>query len=450
MASGGEVAAYSPGVDLVSRGDLALAEGQRAAARGHFLEATDLSEPAAEAMARLRLLGMSGNLGAMVHGPKLDLALGQCGGDWCTLAKVDYHRLVPVALGASREEAVRLAQSLVHSLPGPALARLYLLTEDASYLKSLEQQEELDGLGQALLMSKGVLPPVPGTWFLGMGLTGSQGEGIAGSAVFLHPDLFWQQWWLRSGLWFSSRGSFGGNLLVEGPGDFTPRLLFSGSDAFVDFYEGGDRTSLQVRRAKLGLGPVIRSGAWTVGAPFLWMPGNGGDGWQRLAGLGLEISLDHRSGAGNQLRGTLFSLESRRLWGDADDLFLFADSRGFLPVLGGVIATRLTFQGALIEGLPEWMLPVVGGSELHRGAWHARWRSARIATADLEQRWRVSRGFGMVAFGNVAWVQESGLHPAGGAGIRLVLPPEDWNVVRVDVARSDTGWSITAGWGEAF
>ena len=33
VASGGEVAAYSPGVDAVSRGDLALAEGERGEAR---------------------------------------------------------------------------------------------------------------------------------------------------------------------------------------------------------------------------------------------------------------------------------------------------------------------------------------------------------------------------------------------------------------------------------
>ena len=450
VASGGEVGAYSPAIDAVSRGDLALAEGERAQARSHFLEAVHLADPAAEAMARLRLLSLSGNLGAVVHGPNLDDALARCEGDWCTLAKSDYHRIVPVALGASRSEAIRLAELLVEVLPGPAMARLYLLTGDQAHLESLTQQSELDGLGKGLVMSKGALAPNPGTWFLGVGLSGAAGLGIAGNAVFFHPDLFWQQWWLKSGVWFSSRGSFGGALVVEGPSSVAPRLSIAGSDAYVDFYEDETRTSLRVRRGNLALGPVYRAGVWKLGVPGLLVLGDTGAGWQRSAGVGVEVSMDHRSGHGNQLRGALVSVESRRVWGDVDELFVFADSRGYLPFLAGVLAARVTFQGALIEGVPDWMLPVVGGNELHRGAWHARWRAPKIGTADLEQRWRLTPSVGAVLFTNTAWVQEAGFHPGVGMGLRLVLPPEDWNIVRMDLGLSDTGWSLTAGWGEAF
>ncbi|MEE2750908.1 MAG: hypothetical protein VX519_05725 [Myxococcota bacterium] len=450
MASGAEIAAYSPAIDAVSRGDLALAQGERAEARAHFLEAVHLADPAAEAMARLRLLGLSGNLGAVVHGPKLDDALARCEGDWCAIAKSDYHRIVPVPLGASRSEAIRLARLLVDVLPGPALARLYVLTEDPAHLESLQQQVQLDGLGTGLVMSQGGRPPNPGTWFLGMGLTGSAGVGVAGNAVFFHPDLFWKEWWMKSGVWFSSRGSFGGTLAVEGPSSVAPRLSIAGSDAFVDFYEGETRTSLRVRRGNLALGPVYRAGAWKFGVPALLTLGDSGEGWQRSAGVGLEVTVDHRRGRGNQLRGVLVSLESRRVWGDVDDLFVFADSRGFVPFGAGVLAGRMTFQGAFVEGIPDWLLPVVGGSELHRGAWHARWRAPRIGTVDLEQRWRLTPSIGAVVFSNTAWVQGTGFHPGAGIGVRLVLPPEDWNIVRMDLGFSDTGWSVTAGWGEAF
>ena len=51
---------------------------------------------------------------------------------------------------------------------------------------------------------------------------------------------------------------------------------------------------------------------------------------------------------------------------------------------------------------------------------------------------------------NGALVAGNGFHPAGGVGLRLLLPPEESNVSRVDLAFSDTGWGLYAAWGEAF
>ena len=55
-----------------------------------------------------------------------------------------------------------------------------------------------------------------------------------------------------------------------------------------------------------------------------------------------------------------------------------------------------------------------------------------------------------VVFVNGAWVAGDGPHPGGGAGIRLILPPEHLNVIRLDVAVSDSGWGIWSGFGETF
>ena len=55
-----------------------------------------------------------------------------------------------------------------------------------------------------------------------------------------------------------------------------------------------------------------------------------------------------------------------------------------------------------------------------------------------------------VIFVDGAWVQAEGFHPGVGAGLRIVLPPEDYNVVRLDLAFSDSGWGLSGAWGETF
>jgi len=119
-------------------------------------------------------------------------------------------------------------------------------------------------------------------------------------------------------------------------------------------------------------------------------------------------------------------------------------------MLGGVLGARVTHQQAFNPDIPFYRLPVVGGFSLHRGAYVNRWRAAWIATVDLEERWMVYGPVEMVLFGNAAWVAESGIHPAGGIGFRLILPPEETNVSRVDIAVSDSGWGLYGAWGEAF
>jgi hypothetical protein len=35
-------------------------------------------------------------------------------------------------------------------------------------------------------------------------------------------------------------------------------------------------------------------------------------------------------------------------------------------------------------------------------------------------------------------------------GLRLMMPPAEQNVVRLDLGVSDAGWAVTTGWGEVF
>ena len=136
--------------------------------------------------------------------------------------------------------------------------------------------------------------------------------------------------------------------------------------------------------------------------------------------------------------------------GAHSDRGVFGDLRLYRGFLGGVGAVRLTHQQALNPDVPVFWLPSVGGMTLHRGAPYQRWRAEWISTLDIEERWMVWGPLEGVVFGNVAWVAEEGAHPAGGIGVRLLVPPEESNVSRFDLAFSDTGWGLYGTWGEAF
>ena len=174
-------------------------------------------------------------------------------------------------------------------------------------------------------------------------------------------------------------------------------------------------------------------------------PGGAADGGEDRAGAAQAGARGEGppGGAGEAELGRAAALGYPH-WG------LTADLRAYRPGLGGVTAARLWASGELMKGAPLLRLPTVGGAELHRGAWAGRYRAPFISTLDLEQRWALIGPLEGVVFGNLAYVIDDGLHPAGGLGLRLILPPERLNVVRLDVAVSDSAWAITTGWGEAF
>ena len=82
--------------------------------------------------------------------------------------------------------------------------------------------------------------------------------------------------------------------------------------------------------------------------------------------------------------------------------------------------------------------------------------AATLLALDLEQRWMIYGPLEGVLFaspvvvGRVDDLGSPSVHPAGGAGVRFLLPPEELNVIRLDVAISDSGWGVYAGWGETF
>lgn len=445
----GSTGQASEGLKAVSEGDLAHYQGESSAARKAYREAVASGEPAAEAMARLRLLAYSGNFGAWIHGPGIDRALRQAEGPEADLAWMDFHLFAPAFVGASREEAIRLALELQERYPAESAARLYLATLESRWLERLESLEERDGMGEAFVRSKGKLPRPPASWNLGVGFSGAPGLGIGAGVRFFHQDL--RGW--STELWLGGSTLKSGYAVLRAQ-SLTPvfaHVDLGGLRGVLYDYASGERETFWREAGWAELGPGLRWEAWRLWVAGRWRIDDVGSGQQPGHGVEFGATRDTREGWGAHRRGLYASLQGEAvLWGDESHQSVFADVRAFAGVLRGVLALRGTHQQVMNPEVSFFRLPSVGGMTLHRGAPFQRWRAPRITTLDLEQRWMLWGPVEGVLMTNMAWVSESGLHPAGGIGLRLLLPPEESNVSRLDLAFSDTGWGLYAAYGEAF
>ncbi|GEM_PF-1434994 len=476
LVAGAWAQPWPRGMDAVSAGDIARWHGDRVTARDHYRQAVALGGPEAQAMARLRLLGLSGNLGSLVHGPRIDDALAQVEGAWGWLAVADFHLLAPAPIGGDLAEAVAAAEHAVQVLPGPAAARMWLATGDAQWFQALGQAEALDGLGQALLAHGGEPAPDPGTWTLGLGVAAAPGAGFGGGLVFLHPDLAARGWRVSLHAAGTTRGTFDVGVAGRTPvwsGWYGHGAVTAGRTQ-ADLYDAdGVRSSFVQWHTSARLGPGLRwrdLSLWAGGivrwdqvpdtlvdpgclggvvgceAPYAGHGGFGGVAWDTSDGWGatregvrLSLSLD----------GVVPGLA------DYDHLGWRAEARGYVALLQGVLAGRVMWRQELVPTAPLLRLPTAGGADVHRGAWAGRYRVSHLLAVDVEQRWMVRGPWEAVLFLSPAWIAPAdeglaGLHPAGGVGVRLLLPPEELNVFRFDVAVSDSGWGVYAGWGETF
>lgn len=446
------IALASAGLDALGAGDLARYDGDRVTAFARYHEAAESGEPVAEAMARLRLLGLSGNWGLAVHGPKIDEALLQVDGPWGLLAFADFNLFAPTQVGADRAKAESLAREALSYLPGPASARLYLATGDRQWLDRIAGAQLRDGLAEALLAHDGAPAPDPGTWFLGVGFAGAPGAGVGGGLLYANPDLAHRGWAASAVLSGTTRGAYAVGGSVRSPGPVFGVAGGSVGRAVVDVYAGDSATRVSTFGARLEAGPGARRGPVSGTLTFRARWDDFGE-LQAGHGPALALAFDTRTGWGETRRGLYLGASGD--WAlpglaDYEHLGLRLDARAYQPMLRGVGAARLTWSQELYADAPLLRLPTAGGAELLRGARDSRYRAPAIATVDLEGRWMIVGPLEGVVFVDGAQVLGDGLHGGGGVGLRLLLPPQALNVVRLDLAASDSGWSITAGWGEAF
>ena len=436
----------------MSAGDLAWYAGDRPAARRHYREAIASGEPEAMAMAHLRMLHFSGNLGLMVHGPKAEEQLFEAEATaWLTLAWADFHLFAPEQVGANPGEAIRMAEVARRALPGPAMARLYLATQDPAWLEAMEGREDLDGLGQALVDNGGAPLRNPGTWFLSLGVAGAPGAGFGGGVSWMHPDFLLRDYQLSLGVAATTKGTYGVFSSFRTPGEVHATTNLAASNTRRDRYDSAGVRSVYTHEhfsASAGLGLPVLDLAAAVGvkARFDRVDDEATPGFGPWA----SVVWNEASGWGGDRRGYRLSAHVDTVQTPYEHLLYTLDARGYVGFLKGVTAGRARWAHAPTEGTPFFLLPSAGGAELHRGAWDSRYRAEAIATLDLEQRWMILGPLEGVVFADAAWVIDDGWHPGAGLGLRFILPPETVNVVRFDVAVSDSAWGLYTGFGETF
>jgi hypothetical protein len=394
-------------------------------------------------MAEVRLVLVSGSLGMAVHGPRSEQALAECFGlpeedPWCSLAAADLILVQHmVGIPTDLEMAIDAAQSVQALLPEAAAARLVW----AGALPLEELPDPTDGLGE-IMARHGGWPTGPGTWTLNLGPIAAPGLGTGVALRFLHPDLAWKGWMLRSSAMVTNRRFLTVDLGIQAYSRPAWGGSLSLSHHLVDLYspECVETTELQTLQARpwvgtelgplvLQLGPLIRSDS-VIGVD------------SAETGHGAHLVLGTRLQPGtvqlNLFSFTEVSLSSYRYGSTALDGQLLA----------GRLALRMRADIARGEDAPAWRSPAYGGGFILRAASMGRWRSPDLAAGIVEWRQPITPLLGLALFSELAWSE--GLHPGAGAGIRLHLPPRPHNTLRLDIAKGADSWSISAGWGEAF
>jgi len=434
---------------------------------------TDLGGDALEAMVRMRLLQVAGNLGPLWLEAPLDRALFACSGtvdrrdrvgspaSWCRLADADYELWMPTIAGADPR---RIPDEIGH-LTGwaPADARL---AKGAAASAPRAQ-------GETSAPAARVQNPWPGTWVLGWGFSVAPGAGVGAGLHFVHPDLGWEGHRLAldasgdtlGGFWlqavFSERAS-ARSLVARAAGGNLRGAAWDGP-------EGDEAFGYALHTVQGSAGVASTHGRWVLagGGEARWDSVDGGPDapaparpavgpWASLRWSG---PVDLRvSGDVNGVQGAppfaLGSVDVRRV-----SSLQSGRASGIASI--GTIAARAVAQVAT-DG-PFYRLPSAGGSNLLRGEPAGRYRGPLLAGLQVEYRRPLYGPIHGALFVDGAFVSDyvtgydplQRVHISAGGGVRLVLPPADVNVTRIDVGIAPhvdgtVSWGVVVGWGEAF
>lgn len=408
-------------------GDRHWANGDRASAAMHWHAASKDTTPAIVAMAEMRLLLVSGNLGMLIHGPRADAALATCPttDPLCALAWCDYHIILALlGLPHDPDHAKTLARQARPHLTGRAVARQVLLGE--ATLADLQAATDRGGLAEGLLEHGGWVRG-PGTWFVGIGGSGAPGLGVGGGLTVVHPDLAWRAWNLQVNASISTIGNRHVHTALRSP-DATFVNLNATAQRLV--FVSSDPKTVGLVDIVTGLGHRFSSHSIWAGPLLRWdnqQPGHGVRlGWQGqynaiAARVDSEVALvgaqHHKNTAALTWHGNRWALHG-------------------------------TAMESIGSQAPWWRQPFAGGGHILRSAPAYRWQAPWLTAAAVEFRQPIVGPLGGVVFAETAWA--NGTHWGIGSGIRLWLPPQPLNTVRLDVAWSPEGVTVTAGWGEAF
>lgn len=401
----------------IEAGDSAWWEGERKSAVAAWRRALNADPSpegrAAEAMARIRLLLVSGNLGPFWHERAMNQALAACPvqADPCALAWADREIYLPTFTGA---DPTRVATILGGRVDPAAAHRLTIAAE-------------------------GTRPENPGTWVFSVGVGGAPGAGFGVTTRFLHPDLAWKAHRLdiTAGLDTLGGGAIGASI------QSATRPSWHGAAAVsrtVGWLWVDDQPTLwRLDSARLSGGAGVASGATRLQLGGTARADDVGPGPDFVAGPHGTLTVSGGTATARLSVDTGF--------GAYTHLGIGIDLRVGAPVLGGTLAARAGASVVPTES-PFYRLPTAGGATLLRGAPAGRWRDAEIASAQVEYRHEIWGPLHAAAFVDSA--QVDGWHLTAGGGLRIVLPPEPFNTARVDIGFGAGGWGVVVGMGEAF
>lgn len=459
MTPAGDVPAV---MQTLSAADLAWWNGDRRAAVSMWRDVLRTGEDdpvgrAAEAMVRIRLLRVDGNLGPFVHEARLRAALSACPSTepWCTIAHADFDLFMPAFTGA---DPARVAEELSGCpLSGPVAARIALASRDPSPLAG---REDLDGIGLGILATGALAPPDPGTWFLGVGVAGAPGAGAGFSVRFDHPDVAWRGhhlqvtgavdtlggWSLGAGLATAGRPSAE---LGVGAGAARGALWEENGASPYRLRTGRSSVGVASRRGpiggRLGVGARVDDAGFPEGTA-VEIPV---DGWAGVAGPYVSVTLGTASA---WMRG---GVETGA--GAYTHVGWTVDGRHQAPVLGGAVAMRALGTAVSSPASPFYRLPDAGGATLLRGEPAGRYRGRTLVAGQVELRHPIAGPIHAAVFVDTARVGDAPdpddggtWHWTAGGGVRLVLPPEQTNVTRLDVGIGRGTWGVVFALGEAF
>lgn len=411
------IAAEPTGLSHIEAGDAAWDALDRRSAKEAWTAAAASPHPAVAAMGEARLLQVSGNLGLLVHGPRLDSALARCPIDsaWCRVAWAD-SEWFSARIGIPQD-----------SLP------------DAIFNNPVSDPTAAQALAQRAAWRTGQGPrPGPGTWIAGVSPLASTGLGVGAALVWHHPDV----------------GLAGHQASLSAGATASGTVLASGT------FTGGHATHLHaeagLRRQRWAVfddrTPAVVATSVTATAGPGWR-GESVTGWaaptvRTDTGVGVSAGL---AGEVSHSQGLWRARVRGEVLGGAGPLGTgqLEVRRGPSTGLAGRLVVQPTWRP---ETTPLWRAPAWGGGEVVRhGPW-GRYRAPLLSAAVIEQRTRSVGVLSGVVFAETgAMLRAADWWLLGaGAGVRLALPPQPSGTLRVDVGAGTAGVGVSAGWGQAF
>lgn len=181
-----------------------------------------------------------------------------------------------------------------------------------------------------------------------------------------------------------------------------------------------------------------------------------------VSGYGLITAYDTRDRIYFPAKGTYFEsvihANPKALGSDFDYVRFGWDIHQYYSLKWGHIVALNAWGEHVSDGAPFHLKALLGGTKRLRGYYQGRYMDNNSLILQAEYRMPLFWRFGLAVFGGTGTVAPgpSGLisggkwHPAGGAGLRVVLNKEEHLNVRLDMGFTPEGSAFYLTFGEAF